>query len=125
MPSIITARKFLTTFALVGVLYKVPSSLFDTPGRMLQYGFAGVPTSLLAGIPLFMLCLTKGVHEISVGAEMTHLLQLNNSPRLQMPSRKGTSVQNKPEAGSMNNDAVWVVLFCTANSGQASPGAAI
>lgn len=47
------------------------------------------------------LCLTQqkvfmNQLEISVHIQMTHFPQLNNSPQLQMPNRKGTSVKNKP-----------------------------
>lgn len=45
---------------------------------MPQHHPAGVPPALLASVSLFMLRFTKGVHEISLGTEVTHPLEVNN-----------------------------------------------
>lgn len=75
---LIPARTSLTTFAVAYTLQSALLSLFDHQGRMPQRHPAGVPTSLLASAPLFMLRFTKGVHEISLGTEVTHPLEANN-----------------------------------------------
>lgn len=65
------ARTFLTTSAVVYTLQSALLSLSNNQGSMAQHHPAGVPPALL-------LSFTKGVHEISLGTEVTHPLEVNN-----------------------------------------------